>query len=118
MAELCPTLYDTIDCSLPGSSVPGIFQEYWSELPLPSPEDLLNPGIELMAPALAGGFFTAEPPGKPIPFVKSKSIYKTYYIPQFDGMKTDCSESMEFCVPKLLLWTECLCPHKIRVLKS
>ena len=48
MAELCPALYDTIDCSLPGSSVPGIFQEYWSELPLPSPGDLPNPGIELM----------------------------------------------------------------------
>ena len=72
MAELCPTLYDTIDCSLPGSSVPGIFQEYWNELPLPSPGDLPNPGIELMAPALAGGFFTAKLPGKPIPYTFCK----------------------------------------------
>ena len=24
--QSCPTLYDPIDCSLPGSSVPGIFQ--------------------------------------------------------------------------------------------
>ena len=24
-----------------------------------------NPGIELTSPALAGGFFTAEPPGDP-----------------------------------------------------
>ena len=32
------------------------------------PGDLLDPGVELMspaAPALAGGFFTTEPPGKP-----------------------------------------------------
>ena len=40
-------------------------QEYWSGLPLPSPRDLPNPGIKLRSPALAGGFFTTEPPGKP-----------------------------------------------------
>ena len=27
--------------------------------------DLPTPGITLMSPALAGGFFTTEPPGKP-----------------------------------------------------
>jgi len=37
-------------------------QEYWSELQFPSPGDLPNPGVE---PALAGGFFTTGPPGKP-----------------------------------------------------
>jgi len=34
-------------------------QEYWSELPFPSPEDLPDPGIKLtspVSPALAGGF--------------------------------------------------------------
>ena len=36
-------------------------QEYWSELPLPPPEHLPNPGIE---PALAGGFFATVPPWK------------------------------------------------------
>ena len=41
-------------------------QEYWSGLPVPFPGDLPGPRIELMSPALAGGFFTAEPPGKPI----------------------------------------------------
>ena len=38
-------------------------QEYWSELPLPSPGDLPNPGIEpwsLTSPALAGRFFTTS----------------------------------------------------------
>ena len=36
-------------------------QEYWSELPFPSPGDLPDPGIKpksLTTPALAGGFFT------------------------------------------------------------
>ena len=39
-------------------------QEHWSELPSPSPGDLPDPGIEPTSPALAGGFFMAEPPGK------------------------------------------------------
>ena len=41
-------------------------QESWSELPFPSPGDLPNPGIEPASPALAGGLFTTESPGKPI----------------------------------------------------
>ena len=40
-------------------------QEYYSGLPFPSPRDLPDPGIELVSPALAGRFFTTEPPGKP-----------------------------------------------------
>ena len=40
-------------------------QEYWSGLPFPSPGDLPHPGIEPVSPALAGGFFTTEPSGKP-----------------------------------------------------
>ena len=43
-------------------------QEYWRGLPFPSPGDLPDPGIEPMYPAssaLAGGFFTTVPPGKP-----------------------------------------------------
>ena len=38
-------------------------QEDWSGVPLPSPGDLPNPGIEPVSLALAGGFFTAEPAG-------------------------------------------------------
>ena len=40
-------------------------QEYWGTLPFPSLGDLPNPGVEAASPALADGFFTAEPPGKP-----------------------------------------------------
>ena len=50
-------------------------QEYWSELPFAFPGDLPDPGIEpasLMSPALAGGFFTTESPGKPILYSKNK----------------------------------------------
>ena len=56
-----------MDYSLPGSSVHGIFQEeYWSGLPFLSPRDLPDPEIELTSLALAGGFFTTEPPAKPL----------------------------------------------------
>ena len=40
-------------------------QEYRSGLPVPSPEDCRDPGIKSTSPALAGGFFTSELPGKP-----------------------------------------------------
>ena len=49
-------------------------KEYWSGLPFPPPGDLPNPGIEaasLASSALAGRFFTTEPPGKPMPLKKS-----------------------------------------------
>ena len=39
-------------------------QEDWSRLPFPPPGDLSDPGIEPAVPALAGGFFTSELPGK------------------------------------------------------
>ena len=52
-----------------GSSVYGILQARILEwLPFPPPGDLPDPGMELTSPAspaLAGGFFTTEPPGKP-----------------------------------------------------
>ena len=45
-----------------------LWKEYWRRLPFPPPGDLPNPGTEpttLVVPALAGGFFITEPPGKP-----------------------------------------------------
>ena len=41
-------------------------QEYWSGLPFSSPVDLSDPGIKPAPPALAGGFLTTAPPGKPV----------------------------------------------------
>ena len=55
-----------MDCSLPGSSVLGIFQARMLEwVAISFFRDLPNPGIEPESPTLAGGFFTTEPPGKP-----------------------------------------------------
>ena len=47
VAHLCPTVYDGMDCSPPGSSVLGILQARILErLPFPSPEDLPDPRVE------------------------------------------------------------------------
>ena len=48
-------------------------QEYWSELPSPFSRDLPDPGSDFVSSALAGEFFTTEPPGKPnqeLPLIK------------------------------------------------
>ena len=67
-AQCCLTLCDPMDCSLPGSSVDGIFQARidWSGLPFPTAGDLPNPGIKPESPALAGRFFTTVPPAEPV----------------------------------------------------
>ena len=53
VVQSCPTLYDTMDCSPPGSSVHGILQaEYCSGLPFPSTGDLPNSQVKPRSPAL------------------------------------------------------------------
>ena len=39
-------------------------------MPFPVLEDLLDPGIQPTSPVLAGGFFTTEPPERPV-FISS-----------------------------------------------
>ena len=60
-----------MDYSPPGSSVHGISQaRILEQVAISSSRDLPYPGIEPMSPALIGGFFTTESPGKP----KTKEI--------------------------------------------
>ena len=61
---LCPTFCHPMG-SPPGSSVHGISQaRILEQTEFPSPGFLPLPGIEPASPALTGGFFTTEPPGK------------------------------------------------------
>ena len=58
VTQSCPTLFDPMDCSLPGSSAHGILQARILEwVAFPSPGNLPNPGNKPTSPALAGGFF-------------------------------------------------------------
>ena len=40
-------------------------QKYWTGLPFPYSDDLPDPGFKPTSPALVGGFYTTDPPGKP-----------------------------------------------------
>ena len=64
VTQLCLTLFDPTDYSLPGSSVHGILQARIPEwVAMPAPGDLPDPEIEptsLASPAWAGGFFTTS----------------------------------------------------------
>ena len=51
-------------------------REFWNGLPFSSLRNPPDPGIEPASSALAGGFFIAEPPGKPI------TLFNPNYLPQ------------------------------------
>ena len=61
----CPTLAIpwTVVCQAP-LSMGFSRQEYWSELPFPSPEDLPHPGIKPTSPALQADTLLIELPEK------------------------------------------------------
>ena len=84
-------------------------QEYWNELPFPTPGNLPNPGIKptfLASPALAGGFFTTAPPGKSVLCIitklrhmkveeteRDKRLYHIFYL----------LSSLDFCFQFVLV---------------
>ena len=75
--QLCPTLWDPMDCSLPDSSVLGIHQARILEwVAIPFPGYLPNPGTESRAFELQENFLLLEPPGKPYDFLnKIQCVY-------------------------------------------
>ena len=79
-------------------------QEYWSGLPVPSPGDLPDPGIELRSPTLQEDSLPSEPPGKPIEGLNRSKMKK------------------EKCAPSCLItWAETWissCPQHPLVLRS
>ena len=87
-AQSCPTLSDPMGCSLPGSSVHGIFQAiiFWSGGPFPSSGDLPDPGIEPKSPAAPAAAKSLQscptlcdprdssPPGSPVPGILQTTV--------------------------------------------
>ena len=80
-------------------------QEYWSGLPFPSPGDLPDPGIEPSSPALAGRFFTIEPPGNPLVTLTKCFIFLTSVFPP--GNESNIIPTCLSCqsLRKQCLWT-------------
>ena len=74
VAQLCPTLCDTMDWSPPGSSVHGILQARILEwVAMLCSRGSSQPGIDPRFPALQEDSLPSEPPGKPY-------IYMAIYI--------------------------------------
>ena len=86
-------------------------QEYWSGLLLPSLGDLPNPGIEPespVCPALAGGFITTDPSGKPykVGLCPSKvggtfREHPSPFLPWGNGSLDSPGQWLHGCVPNL-----------------
>ena len=65
-------------------------------MPFPPPGDLPHPGVEHASPAFAGGFFTAEPPGKPmhlLPCIFPSCFYICQHIFPTSAERDVCDQS-------------------------
>ena len=105
-AQSCLTLCDPMDSSLPDSSVYGIFQARIPEWVAISfsrgsshPRDWTHVSGE--TPALAGGFFTNEPPGKPqnnllitVIWTKQLGFQQYFNLPRIISLESlECSHN-------------------------
>ena len=71
VAKSCPALCNSMNCRPPGSSVHGI-----SQARILARVAISWPRIKQASPSLSGGFFTAEPLGKPL--ITLGTSYKWY----------------------------------------
>ena len=73
LLQSCPTLCNPMDRSPPGFSVHGILQaRVLAWVAIPSPGDLPKPRDQTCTSygsCIAGGFFTTEPRGTPMPLI-------------------------------------------------
>ena len=109
--QLCPTLYDPVDCSPPGSSVHAILQarilewvSYHALLQRIFPTQWSNPCL-LRTAWLAGGFFTTSTTGKPGNFhvLSLKNTHST----------SNGSTKSQSAVEDLATWSQDLFPFRI-----
>ena len=67
VTKFCPTFCNPVNCNPPSSSVQGILQARILErVAISFSRGSSRPKARPASPALAGRFFTSEPPGKPI----------------------------------------------------
>ena len=78
--QSCPTICNPWLAAHQASLSRGFSQqEYWSGLAFSSPGYISGPGIESKSSALAGGFSTIQPPGKPKNWVKRIRKWYRYW---------------------------------------
>ena len=80
-------------------------KEYWSGLSFTTPKDFPDLGIKPaspVSPALPGGFFTTEPPGKPVLIIY---LYN-WLLNVFVTMECKDSWEQQHCLPCLSLFSQ------------
>ena len=77
-------------------------QEYWSELPVPFPGDLPDPGIEPGSPILQADSLPSEPPGWPNPTFLIL-VQKSHHLRKWWSHLT-CQNECFFFIIVLFLW--------------
>ena len=91
VAQSRPTLWDTTDCSPPGSSVHGILQTTILEwVAIPFSRGSSQPRDQTQVSHIAGRFFTSEPPGTPL-YVNT-FVHFVYGLPYWGKGIQTCSE--------------------------
>ena len=83
-------------------------QEYWSGLPCLPPGDLPDSGIKpmsLTSPALAGKFFTIEPPGKPYFLIRDNKSRKIQQSQKQTKFADAPRKPYRFCSRELQFWS-------------
>ena len=80
VTQSCPTLYHPTDCSLPDSSIHGIFRAVLECVPISFSRRSSNPGIEPRSPTLQADSLLSEPPGKPNFFCGHFSTVKIFSV--------------------------------------
>ena len=84
LLQSCPTLCNLRDCSPPGSSIHGILQARILEwVATPSSRGSSRPRDQTHIFGVAGGFLTAEPPGK---------------LPQWSSAAAAAAKSLQLCL--------------------
>ena len=90
-------------------------QEYWNGLPFPPARDLPDPQIELEShesPALAGGFFTTEPPEKPPSKLLSVlNMISLFTLSHSMGVKCYPFQSLITLFQKIMMLGSFLCAY-------
>ena len=106
--QLCRTLCDSMDCSLPGFSVYGILQARilewvaisYSRGSSPLRDCKLTSILSLASPALAGRFFNTEPSGKP----HTRGIHCCNRWTYLDRSSSPKVHSLHLFLPLYILW--------------
>ena len=106
-----PSLFDPMDCSLPGSSVHGDLPGKDTEVfqPCPPPGDLPNPGIEPRSPTLLVDSLPAELPGKPHVYVY---VYVNVNIHTYAYSHTQIQTALSNMLVAQPLYADCAVENK------